>query len=184
MKSKLLVLGKLEQEYCFLAMRNVRGFMPEDWTEIARTSSVEETQRVAGALAGVVESGSVVTLDGDLGAGKTHFTQGLGVALGIAEPITSPTFNLMVAYGDGRIPLYHFDLYRLESADQLEDLAFYEYVEGDGVSCVEWASKFPDDMPEDRLEVFISVEGECERVISARAFGSADVLLQTWVDAL
>ncbi len=151
---------------------------------IARTSSVAETQQVAAALAGLVQPGSAVTLDGDLGAGKTHFTQGLAAALGIAVPVTSPTFNLMVAYDGGRIPLYHFDLYRLEDPCQLEDLAFYETVEGDGVSCIEWASKFPDEMPEDRLEVFIAVEGESERCIRARAFGQAQTLLDAWVAAL
>ena len=151
---------------------------------IARTSSVAETQQVAAALAGLVQPGSTVTLDGDLGAGKTHFTQGLAAALDIAVPVTSPTFNLMVAYDGGRIPLYHFDLYRLEDPCQLEDLAFYETVEGDGVSCIEWASKFPDEMPEDRLEVFIAVEGENERCIRARAFGQAQALFDTWAAAL
>ena len=76
------------------------------------------------------------------------------------------------------------DLYRLDSPEQLEDLAFYEYMEGDGVSCVEWASKFPDELPEDRLEVFIAVEGESARVIRARAFGSAEALLGSWRKAL
>ena len=155
-----------------------------EWTEIARTSSVEETQAVAAALARAVAPGSVITLDGDLGAGKTHFTQGLAAALGVAEAVTSPTFNLVVEYTEGRIPLYHFDLYRLDSPDQLEDLAFYEYMEGDGVCCVEWASKFPEEMPEDRLEVFIGVEGETARSIRARAFGSADALLESWTTAL
>ena len=158
--------------------------MSDEWIEIARTSSVEETQAVAGAWAGVVEPGSVVALDGDLGAGKTHFTQGLASALGVAETVTSPTFNLVVEYRSGRIPLYHFDLYRLEEAEQLEDLAFYEYMEGDGVSCVEWASKFPDELPDDRLEVFMAVEGEGVRIIRARAFGSADALLRDWLAAL
>lgn len=158
--------------------------MADEWTEIVRTSSVGETQAAAAALAGAVEPGSVITLDGDLGAGKTHFTQGLAAALGVTEPVTSPTFNLVVEYRSGRIPLYHFDLYRLDSSDQLEDLAFYEYMEGDGVSCVEWASKFADEMPEDRLEVFIAVEGEDARSIRARAFGSADALLRNWLAEL
>ncbi len=155
-----------------------------EWVQIARTHSVERTRQVAAALAEAVEPGSVVTLDGDLGAGKTHFTQGLAAALGIADSVTSPTFNLMVAYEGGRIPLYHFDLYRLEDPYQLEDLAFYEIVEGDGVSCIEWASKFPDEMPEDRLEVFIGVEGEGERLIRACALGQAQALLDAWRAAL
>lgn len=155
-----------------------------DWVQIARTHSVEQTQQVAAALAEIVAPGSVVTLDGDLGAGKTHFTQGLAAALGISEPVTSPTFNLVVSYDGGRIPLHHFDLYRLDDPYQLEDLAFYEIVEGDGVSCIEWASKFPEEMPEDRLEVFIGVEGEGERLIRARALGQAQTLLDAWVAAL
>lgn len=89
--------------------------MSGKWVEIARTSSVEETQACAAALAGVLDAGAVVTLDGDLGAGKTHFTQGLAAALGVAQAVTSPTFNLVVEYTDGRLPLYHFDLYRLDS---------------------------------------------------------------------
>ena len=158
--------------------------MSGKWVEIARTTSVEETQACAAALAGVLDAGAVVTLDGDLGAGKTHFTQGLAAALGVAQAVTSPTFNLVVEYTDGRLPLYHFDLYRLDSPDQLEDLAFYEYVEGDGVSCIEWASKFPEEMPEDRLEVYLAVEGENVRAIRACAHGSAESMLQGWRAAL
>lgn len=154
--------------------------MSGKWVEIARTSSVEETQACAAALAGVLDAGAVVTLDGDLGAGKTHFTQGLAAALGVAQAVTSPTFNLVVEYTDGRLPLYHFDLYRLDSPCQLEDLAFYEYVEGDGASCIEWASKFPEEMPEDRLEVYLAVEGENVRTIRACAHGSAESMLQSW----
>ena len=155
-----------------------------DWVEVARTVSVAETQQVAGALAGVVSAGDVVTLDGDLGAGKTHFTQGLAAALGISQPVTSPTFNLMVAYDEGCLPLYHFDLYRLEEPEQLDDLAFHETVEGNGVSCIEWAAKFPGEMPEDRVEVFIKVLGENERIIRARALGAAEPLLAAWQAAL
>ena len=104
--------------------------------------------------------------------------------MGVAQAVTSPTFNLVVEYTDGRIPLYHFDLYRLDSPDQLEDLAFYEYIEGDGISCIEWASKFPEEMPEDRLEVYLVVKGEGIRAIRARAHGSAVVMLQGWQAAL
>ena len=143
--------------------------MSGKWVEIARTSSVEETQACAAALAGVLDAGAVVTLDGDLAA-----------ALGVAQAVTSPTFNLVVEYTDGRLPLYHFDLYRLDSPYQLEDLAFYEYVECDGVSCIEWASKFPEEMPEDRLEVYLAVEGENVRTIRACAHGSAESMLQSW----
>lgn len=84
----------------------------------------------------------------------------------------------------GRLPLYHFDLYRLDSLTNWKILAFYEYVEGDGVSCIEWASKFPEEMPEDRLEVYLAVEGEGVRAIRACAHGSAESMLQSWRAAL
>lgn len=154
--------------------------MESSWTRIGVTHSPEETKLAAAALARVVEPGSVVALDGDLGAGKTHFTQGLAAALGVVEPVTSPTFNLMCAYGSGRIPLYHFDLYRLDDAEQLEDVGFYEFMEGDGVACVEWASKFSDELPDDRLEVYLEVEEGGARLIRARAQGDAGELLEAW----
>lgn len=163
-------------------------YMSEQWVEIATTESASETKQVAAALAMVVGPGDVITLDGDLGAGKTQFTQGIAEELDIEGPVTSPTFNLVVSYDDGCIPLYHFDLYRLESSEELEDIDFYGIVEGDGVSCIEWASKFPDDMPEDRLEVYlevgpISTDGN-SRHVKARAFGSASQLLDFWQQAL
>lgn len=113
--------------------------------------NVEETQRIAAALAKVVVPGAVIALEGDLGAGKTHFTQGLARGLGVGEAVTSPTFNVMSVYDQGRLPLYHFDLYRLEDALELEDIAFYDYVEADGVSCIEWAAKFPEEIPTQAL---------------------------------
>ena len=142
-----------------------------EWTEIARTSSVGETQAVAAALAGAVVPGSVIMLDGDLGAGKTHFTQGLAVALGIAEPVTSPTFNLVCEYHDGRLPLYHFDLYRLEEPEELEDIDYYGITEGDGVSLVEWGDKFEEAAPDDCLVLDFKVSEDGTRTIHANATG-------------
>lgn len=158
--------------------------MALQWTEIATTQSAQDTKNVAAALAMVVGPGDVITLDGDLGAGKTQFTQGIAEELDIEGPVTSPTFNLVISYDDGCMPLYHFDLYRLEDPAELEDIDFYGIVEGDGVSCIEWASKFLDDMPEDRLEVFLEVTGEHSRTIKARALGSAGQLLDFWQQAL
>lgn len=158
--------------------------MALQWTEIATTQSAQDTKNVAAALAMVVGPGDVITLDGDLGAGKTQFTQGIAEELDIEGPVTSPTFNLVISYDDGCMPLYHFDLYRLEDPAELEDTDFYGIVEGDGVSCIEWASKFRDDMPEDRLEVFLEVTGEHSRTIKARALGSAGQLLDFWQQAL
>lgn len=159
-------------------------YMSEQWVEIATTESASETKQVAAALAMVVDPGDVITLDGDLGAGKTQFTQGIAEELDIEGPVTSPTFNLVITYDDGCLPLHHFDLYRLESPEELEDIDFYGIVEGDGVSCIEWASKFPDDMPEDRLEVYLEVTGDNLRSIKARAFGSALQLIDFWQQAL
>lgn len=162
--------------------------MSEQWVDIATTESASETKQVAAALAMVVGPGDVITLDGDLGAGKTQFTQGIAEELDIEGSVTSPTFNLVITYDDGCLPLHHFDLYRLESPEELEDIDFYGIIEGDGVSCIEWASKFPDDMPEDRLEVYlevvpISADGN-SRHVKARAFGSASQLLDFWQQAL
>lgn len=143
--------------------------------------NVEETQRIAAALAKVVVPGTVIALEGDLGAGKTHFTQGLARGLGVGEAVTSPTFNVMSVYDQGRLPLYHFDLYRLEDALELEDIAFYDYVEADGVSCIEWAAKFPEEIPAQALWVSITTREDNVRSIEVRtASGETQVLIDAW----
>ena len=143
--------------------------------------NVEETQRIAAALAKVVVPGTVIALEGDLGAGKTHFTQGLARGLGVGEAGTSPTFNVMSVYDQGRLPLYHFDLYRLEDALELEDIAFYDYVEADGVSCIEWAAKFPEEIPAQALWISITTREDNVRSIEVRtASGETQVLIDAW----
>lgn len=143
--------------------------------------NVEETQRIAAALAKVVVPGTVIALEGDLGAGKTHFTQGLARGLGVGEAVTSPTFNVMSVYDQGRLPLYHFDLYRLEDALELEDIAFYDYVEADGVSCIEWAAKFPEEIPAQALWISITTREDNVRSIEGRtASGETQVLIDAW----
>lgn len=159
-------------------------FDQDPWRDLTTTHSVSETKLVAAALAMVVGPGDVITLDGDLGAGKTQFTQGFAQELDVEGPVTSPTFNLVEEYLDGCLPLYHFDLYRLDDPEELEDIDFYGITEGDGVSCIEWASKFPEEMPEDRLEVYLEVTGEQDRAIKARAYGAAIQLLDFWQQAL
>lgn len=123
----------------------------------ARTESAEETRRVAAELAQGLSGGDAILLSGDLGAGKTQFAQGIAEGLGVTEPVTSPTFNIMFEYVSGRIPLYHFDLYRLEDAQQLEDIDFYELVDEStpGIALIEWADMFPDEMPEGATQVVI-----------------------------
>lgn len=144
-------------------------------------SNVEETQRIATALSEVVVPGTVIALEGDLGAGKTHFTQGLAHGLGVGEAVTSPTFNVMSVYDQGRLPLYHFDLYRLEDALELEDIAFYDYVEADGVSCIEWAAKFPDEIPTSALWILITTCEDGKRSIEARTVSEeTQSLIDAW----
>lgn len=126
--------------------------------QVERSQSPDDTRRVAAELARGLGDGDVVLLDGDLGAGKTQFAQGVAEGLGVTEPVTSPTFNIMFEYTSGRVPLYHFDLYRLDDASQLEDVDFYGVTDSStpGVALVEWAPMFPDEMPEDAVHVRIS----------------------------
>lgn len=116
-------------------------------------NTVEETIAAGRALGEVLQPGDVVLLDGDLGAGKTQFAKGVAAGLGIAQEIISPTFNIVLAYDSGRIPLLHFDLYRLEDASQLEDIDFYASVDESSLSTslIEWSKLFPDEMPEHAL---------------------------------
>lgn len=149
------------------------------------SSNVEETQRIAAALSEVVVPGTVIALEGDLGAGKTQFTQGLARGLGVGEAVTSPTFNVMSVYDQGRLPLYHFDLYRLEDVAELEDIAFYDYVEADGVSCIEWATKFPDEIPEQALWISITTREDNARSVEAHAASEeTQQLIDAWFAAL
>ncbi|GAB7387810.1 tRNA (adenosine(37)-N6)-threonylcarbamoyltransferase complex ATPase subunit type 1 TsaE [Bacillaceae bacterium] len=121
---------------------------------ISRSS--EETQRLAEKMAPLLQPGDVIALEGDLGAGKTTFTQGLARGLGITQVVNSPTFTLIKEYA-GRIPLYHMDVYRLE--EEGEDLGFDEYFYGDGVTVVEWPSRIREALPPERLQVRIVKEG-------------------------
>lgn len=100
--------------------------------------SLDGSGRVAAALAGLVRAGDVVVLAGEMGAGKTAFTRAFGVAFGVDEPVTSPTFTLVHTYGGGRLPMHHADLYRLDTVNEVADLGLDEIVGDDGVLLVEW----------------------------------------------
>ncbi|MDZ5712569.1 tRNA (adenosine(37)-N6)-threonylcarbamoyltransferase complex ATPase subunit type 1 TsaE [Jeotgalibacillus haloalkalitolerans] len=125
-----------------------------------RSSSSEETSAFAEKLGALLTAGDVLTLEGDLGAGKTTFTKGLAKGLEIKRTVNSPTFTIMKEY-QGRLPLYHMDVYRVE--DEFEDLGFDEYFNGEGVCVVEWAHLIADQLPEERLELFIYYIDEASR---------------------
>lgn len=134
-----------------------------------QTNSELETLRIAEKLALLVKPGDVITLEGDLGAGKTTFTKGLAKGLGIIRNISSPTFTIIKEY-QGEIPLYHMDVYRLEHSE--EDIGFEEYFNGDGVCVVEWAQFIEEYLPAERLDIRISYMDEQKRNIELAAEGA------------
>ncbi|MCC5893549.1 tRNA (adenosine(37)-N6)-threonylcarbamoyltransferase complex ATPase subunit type 1 TsaE [Exiguobacterium sp.] len=127
------------------------------------THSAAETQAVAEKLATLVKAGTVITLNGDLGAGKTTFTQGFGKGLGVKRNVNSPTFTIMKQY-QGRLPLYHMDVYRLE--DTGDDIGLEEYIGGDGVAIVEWSDLIESSLPVERLAITIERIGDEERQLT------------------
>lgn len=110
------------------------------------TTTAEQTEAVGQALAGVLTGGSVIAYHGDLGAGKTAFTRGLARGLGITDPVTSPTYTIVNEYLDGRLPLFHFDMYRLTSSEELWDIGWEDYLQRGGVCAVEWSENVADAM--------------------------------------
>lgn len=120
---------------------------------IIYSKSVRDTNKLAELIANVVQAGEVICLTGDLGAGKTTFSQAFAKKLGISRPVSSPTFTIIKEYQEGRLPLYHFDLYRLGDAALDEDLGFEDYIAGDGVAVIEWAGFIEDILPDDKLEI-------------------------------
>ena len=118
------------------------------------SNSPKETENIAKAFAKNLKPGDVVTLDGDLGAGKTAFTQGLAKGLGVEDYVSSPTFTIVNCY-EGKYPLYHFDVYRIEDSDEMYEIGFDEYVGTDGIAVIEWAEKIKDILPEKRYEITI-----------------------------
>ncbi len=134
------------------------------------TGSDRDTLDLGRRLGALAEPGDVFALRGSLGAGKTCLAQGVARGLGIKETVQSPTFNLLLVHW-GRHTLYHFDLYRLESAAQLEDIDFYETMEAGGVSVIEWADRFPRELPADRLDVTLEPSGPSRRRVTFTPHG-------------
>lgn len=132
---------------------------------IYETNSPEETEKVGAALAQYLKPGSIVAYEGDLGAGKTAFTRGLARGLGCMEQVTSPTYTIVNEYLTGRMPLFHFDMYRLTCADDLFDIGWEDYLERGGVCAVEWSENVAEAM-ESPILVSIRKVGENSRTIT------------------
>ena len=128
------------------------------------TNSPEETECVGAALGKILTPGTVIAYRGDLGAGKTAFTRGLARGLGYAEPVTSPTYTIVNEYLGGRLPLFHFDMYRLRSSDDLWDIGWEDYLDRGGIAAVEWSENV-DDAMENAVYVTIHKTGENSRKI-------------------
>lgn len=129
------------------------------------TNSPAETEAIGAALGKIINPGTVIAYRGDLGAGKTAFTRGLAKGLGCTEIVTSPTYTIVNEYLGGRIPLFHFDMYRLRSSDDLFDIGWEDYLERGGVCAVEWSENV-DDAMEDAVYITIEKLGEESRKIT------------------
>lgn len=133
---------------------------------------LESMSKLGEIFGGLAQPSDIVCLDGDLGAGKTTFTQALARGLNVQSDqyVSSPSFAILHEYL-GRIPLYHMDFYRLNSYDEIYDLGFDEFIFGSGISVIEWFKRMSDDLPEERMEIHITITGENSRNVCLKAFG-------------
>ena len=140
------------------------------------SSSVEETEALGRALAQRLAPGAVVAFTGDLGAGKTAFVRGMAQGLGIAQRVTSPTFTIVNEYEGGRLPLFHFDMYRLSSADELFDIGWEDFLRRGGVCAVEWSETVRDALEPDTIYVDIRRGAEDnQRILTLHGPGLDDL---------
>ena len=133
--------------------------------------SAEETRKAGCSMAGRFCAGDVLTLTGPLGAGKSEFVRGIAGGLGITGPIPSPTFTILNMYDTGRIPLYHYDWYRVEDPEELVVIGAEEHLPGDGLTVIEWSEQAPELLPDMRLDVTLIPIGDTERIISLEPHG-------------
>jgi tRNA threonylcarbamoyladenosine biosynthesis protein TsaE len=145
----------------------------------------QDTDRLGAALAQVLPPGTVVGLIGTLGAGKTRLVQAVAAAMGVPrENVTSPTFVLVNEYKNGRLPIYHFDTYRLKGDDEFLNLGPDEYFDSGGITFVEWADRVSNLLPAERIDVRIEVTGESSRQIAIRSTSPATEVLANRVEAM
>lgn len=124
-------------------------------TLVIETNAAEDTFQLGAALGELAEPGEVYTLIGDLGVGKTVFTQGVAKGLGITEPVSSPTFTIVQIYEEGRLPFYHFDVYRIGDVEEMEEIGYEDCFYGQGISLIEWANLIEEILPEHYIRVTI-----------------------------
>ena len=127
---------------------------------VIETHDPEETFEVGRTIGMNAKPGQIYTLTGDLGFGKTVFTQGVAAGLGITEPVNSPTFTIIQEYEDGRLPFYHFDVYRIGDLEEMEEIGYDDYFFGQGICLIEWAELIEEILPEKRIEVTIEKDLE------------------------
>ena len=127
---------------------------------IYETFSAEETHALGKKIGTEAKAGAVYTLVGDLGVGKTVFTQGIADGLEIEEPICSPTFTIVQVYEEGRLPFYHFDVYRIGDIEEMDEIGYEDYFFGDGVCMIEWANLIEEILPEKRWDIIIEKDLE------------------------
>lgn len=120
------------------------------------TGSREETIALGEKIGRSLEAGDVLVLTGDLGAGKTQLTKGIAAGMGVVGDVTSPTFTIEMVYEGAEMPLYHFDLYRLDDPDQLEDTGIFDVLGADGVCSIEWGEQFAEEIGDARVDVFVT----------------------------
>lgn len=123
--------------------------------KVYETFSAEETRALGRQIGGAAKPGEVYTLVGDLGVGKTVFTQGIAEGLGITEPVSSPTFTIVQVYEEGRMPFYHFDVYRIGDIGEMDEIGYEDYFYGDGLCMIEWANLIEELLPDRRYDVAI-----------------------------
>ncbi len=132
------------------------------------SNSPAETEAIGRQLAEHIDVGSILALKGDLGSGKTLFVKGLVAALGSSADVTSPTFTIVHEYRGGRVPVYHFDFFRVENQQSAERLGLDDYLFGDGVSVIEWADLFPEFIPEQARWIFFEIKSENVRAMTMK----------------
>ena len=146
------------------------------------SASQTDTEYLGELVAPALADGDVLVLTGGLGVGKTHFTKGVARGLGDKHPVTSPTFALMAVHDGGRIPLFHFDLYRLEHAYELEDTGIYDVLGYEGVCLLEWGEQFQDELTDEFLGVVIKRVGESTRRVHLEPHGERAQRLTQAID--